>query len=215
MRTSSITPSKKPPGAAAVGADPPRVRVADAAGDCARGDLRAVDVVAGGRAVERGRDVLPLARRPGSARVEVRREAAAERERSGGRRDGRPRASGRCRPRCRRSPTSFLRRALLHPRLERERRVVERAEAAERDVVVDAVERERAAVAAGRPASRRRSRRSCRCPTRRPRWRPIPRRTRTPRRGPACVPQAVVDAAHGGARARCCRRASNASTSSW
>ena len=65
-------------GRAAVGADAPRVRVADAARDCARRDLDAVDVVARGGAVVGRGEVLPLPCDRALAGVEIRREAVAE-----------------------------------------------------------------------------------------------------------------------------------------
>ena len=95
-------------GAAAVGADAPGVRAADAAGDGAARDLGAVDVEAGGGAVEGGGEVLPLAGDGVVAGVEVAGETAAEREVVAGREVVDPEHRAGCRPRCRRSPTSFL-----------------------------------------------------------------------------------------------------------
>ncbi len=138
----------------AVGADAPGVRVADVAGVGPVGGLHAVDVEAGGRAVEGGRDVLPLTGRGASPGVEVGRlrpvqgqvvaadGAVHPEHRAAGLRTADPGADdGGVR----------LRALLLHPRGEREPGVVEGAERRQVDAVVDAVEREGLAEAADGP----------------------------------------------------------------
>ena len=117
MRTLSIEPVEEAARSRAVGAEPPGVRVADAAGERAARDLGAVDVEARGRAVVGGGDVLPLADGRASARSRgsVRR-TAAEREVVAAADvvdpDHRP---VRCRSTCRATATSFFAVCLLAP----------------------------------------------------------------------------------------------------
>ena len=101
---------------AAVGPDPPDVGVAHSAGELARRDLRAVDVEAGGRAVEGCSKMLPLAVQRTSARVEIR--PSRSRPASGGSawRGGQPRSSGPIPPMFRPPPRRFSSQSSSAPR---------------------------------------------------------------------------------------------------
>ena len=112
--------------------------------------LDGVDVVARSRAVERRREMLPLPDRRVAAGVEVAGEAIPERQVVARREMVDPEHRPGPGPAAE-DPDVVLRARLLHPRLEREAGVVERAEAGQFDVVVGAVERQCAAEAPRRP----------------------------------------------------------------
>src|SRR5438093_165940 len=154
-------------GAAAVGADPPAVGVADVAAERLARDLGAVDVEAGGGAVVAGAQVLPLAAGRRLAAVEVVREAGVQGQVVAAAEvvDPEHRAAVFAAVPAADDAVVELRAALFHPRLEGEPELVEGAQRRQIDARAAAVETQR------RP-------KLARHPTRAPHRRliPVPRR---------------------------------------